>query len=76
MIKFAIGISVEPKCVAWRQTGGCNPDGPREHGSDKTCYAVIPDGSSGYCECQGGERKMAKGCKKGYFETCADACDG
>lgn len=39
------------QCVRWRQTGGCNPDGPREKHGDKACSVEIPTGSSGYCQC-------------------------
>lgn len=39
------------KCVKWRQTGGCNPKGPRERHGDKNCNEEIPTGSSGYCQC-------------------------
>ena len=42
------------KCIGWRQTGGCNPDGPREPDSDLGCDEVVPSGSSGYCECAHG----------------------
>jgi hypothetical protein len=38
-------------CLAWRQTGGCSANGPREPYNDKNCAAVIDPGWSGYCEC-------------------------
>lgn len=38
-------------CDAWRQTGGCDPDGPREPESDAACVDVVSRGSSGFCEC-------------------------
>ena len=38
------------QCVAWRQTGDCSPDGPREPQNDKACNEHIPDGAAGYCE--------------------------
>merc|ERR1712226_977502 len=41
----------DTKCVRWRQTGGCDPDGPREKQGDKACSEEIPTGSSGYCQC-------------------------
>jgi len=40
------------ECVAWRQTGMCNPDGPRESSADKGCGKVVDRGDSGYCECK------------------------
>jgi len=49
----ASNSSQEPlgiQCVAWRQTGGCTPDGPREPENDLPCDAKIPYGASGYCE--------------------------
>ncbi|EKX48513.1 hypothetical protein GUITHDRAFT_162385 [Guillardia theta CCMP2712] len=47
-----------PGCVAWRQTGSCVPDGPREPQNDKHCRRALMAGVSGYCECEGG-RKVA-----------------
>ena len=40
------------KCISWRQTGNCNPNGPREKDKDLPCNAPIHSGSSGYCECE------------------------
>ena len=71
-----VGISTQSKCVSWRQTGGCDPNGNREPVFDKSCTEGVSDGASGYCECQGGERRMEKGCNKGPYETCNDACQG
>ena len=62
-------------CIAWRQTEGCDPDGPRESANDKDCATPINDGWSGYCECAQGIQKMRKGCVTGHFQTCSDACD-
>ena len=44
------------RCVAWRQTKECRASGPRELQQDKPCRAVIPPSSSGWCECELGER--------------------
>ncbi|GMF28070.1 unnamed protein product [Phytophthora lilii] len=38
------------RCVGWRATGDCTPDGPREPQNDKSCDEVITSGSSGFCE--------------------------
>ncbi|ETV81037.1 hypothetical protein, variant 2 [Aphanomyces astaci] len=38
------------ECLGWRQTGECDPDGPREPNEDKGCDKVITAGNSGYCE--------------------------
>jgi hypothetical protein len=60
------------KCVKWRKTGGCDPDGPREHEQDKGCSATIIADWSGYCECGSGlKHKVA--CGHEPF-TCASAC--
>ena len=62
--------------MSWRQTGGCDPNGPRESHLDKNCDAIIPNDASGYCECKDGQRKMHKACIAGSFKTCNDACKG
>ena len=62
------------KCISWRQTGGCDPNGPREPQFDKPCDAYIPHGASGYCECDGGIKQMMKACSKGKFSSCNAAC--
>ena len=38
-------------CAAWRQTGGCDPDGPREEARDAPCDEIVGRGRSGFCEC-------------------------
>mmetsp|Transcript_124910 Transcript_124910/g.400114 ORF Transcript_124910/g.400114 Transcript_124910/m.400114 type:complete len:506 (+) Transcript_124910:94-1611(+) len=53
------------KCVRWRQTGGCNPNGPLEQRGDKACTEEIPMGSSGYCHCGTGATK-----RKARLSTC------
>ena len=62
-------------CIAWRRTGGCDPDGLREPENDKDCFTTIYNSWSGYCECADGSKQMKKGCKVGHFATCNDACD-
>jgi hypothetical protein len=61
-------------CVMWRQTGNCDPDGPRQPRDDKSCDVVIQDGISGYCECAGGIRKKRAACSVGAYATCNLAC--
>jgi len=61
------------QCVSWRQTGNCDPNGPREPGNDKPCSAWINTQPSGYCECFGGRRANLNSCNQGGF-TCFDAC--
>ena len=69
------------RCIGWIQTGGCKPDGTKEPWNNKPCNAVIPDGHSGFCECRRGgrrggiDRTMNKGCTRGTYKTCAEACD-
>ena len=62
-------------CVSWRQTGGCDPLGPREQHSDRACSSVVPRGQSGYCECRGGPWKQVRlsTCEHEPF-TCTVAC--
>ncbi|KAE8886524.1 hypothetical protein PF002_g10988 [Phytophthora fragariae] len=37
------------KCIGWRQTEDCSPDGPRDVGRDMNCGGVVNAGASGYC---------------------------
>ena len=64
----------DTKCISWRQTGRCDPNGPREPHFDKPCDADIPSDASGYCQCSGGIKQMMKGCSKGEFGNCNVAC--
>jgi len=64
-------------CDGWRQTGGCQPDGPREESLDQTCDQVVSPGVSGYCECAGGARRVARpaGCSSNdVAESCSAVC--
>ncbi|RLN13992.1 hypothetical protein BBJ28_00026219, partial [Nothophytophthora sp. Chile5] len=38
------------RCIGWRATSKCTPDGPREPENDRNCTEVVVDGMSGYCE--------------------------
>ena len=64
-------------CAGWRQTGECEPDGPREPDGDRGCDASIGAGNSGFCECYVGTKAKVKvrevGCDHEPF-TCAAAC--
>ena len=60
-------------CTAWRNTGGCNPRGPREPASDRDCNDVVPSGASGYCECSNGAQVMASTCDHPPF-VCETEC--
>lgn len=64
-----------PKMCLWMQTGGCNPDGPRESDNDKECTFKIEPGWSGYCAC-GPDRTATRksDCKGKDSFTCLEAC--
>eukprot|EP00759_Apiculatamorpha_spiralis_P015752 PhF_6_TR22323/c0_g1_i2/m.31599 len=64
----------QSKCVGWRQTGRCDPNGQREESYDRNCDALIADGLSGYCECANGRRTRGVTCEHGPF-TCNVLCD-
>lgn len=38
----------------WRQTGNCDPNGPREWEHDLLCSQIVDTGASGYCQCSEG----------------------
>jgi DnaJ-class molecular chaperone len=59
-------VEEDLKCIKWRQTGGCNPNGPREKHGDKACSEVIPTGSSGFCQCG----NVKKGTRRAREVTC------
>ena len=61
-------------CIAWRQTGACDPDGLRETFADEACDRVIELGRSGYCECKNG-KKFGFPCTHREF-VCEDLCSG
>ena len=61
------------KCIGWRQTGGCDPLGPREPSSDLSCSDVVSRGASGYCECEGDRQVSFVGCDHPPF-MCSVAC--
>ena len=61
------------ECVGWRQTGACDPNGPREPANDLSCESLVPTAASGYCECFGGRRANPSTCGHSSF-TCKQAC--
>ena len=61
------------KCVAWRQTSGCDPSGRRQPANDKTCDQWVDGSDSGFCECVNGRQTSLVGCGYPGF-TCADMC--
>ena len=66
--------SLEPagSCLAFRRTGACSPDGPREAFGDLGCLVLVPAGVSGFCECTEG-RTWPMGCGHAGF-LCVEAC--
>lgn len=50
--------SSPPRCIGWRQTGGCSTNGAREPAGDKRCTEEIGTGISGFCQCAVGNEKM------------------
>uniref|UniRef100_M4C3L7 RxLR effector candidate protein n=1 Tax=Hyaloperonospora arabidopsidis (strain Emoy2) TaxID=559515 RepID=M4C3L7_HYAAE len=55
------------KCIGWRATHGCSPDGARDVANDKSCDHRVNPRASGYCEIEDvktGERLrvMRRGC--------------
>ena len=77
LLSFA--LLAQNECVSWRQTGGCDPNGPWEHQFDKPCDVDIPSGASGYCQCKINglhiTNQMMKNCyTKPKFRNCNEAC--
>ena len=67
-------------CVGWRQTGQCDPHGPREPDLDRPCSSTVDGDRSGYCECGLGRKLLKVGCKEADspdFEpfTCKAECE-
>ncbi|KAG7378002.1 hypothetical protein PHYPSEUDO_010712 [Phytophthora pseudosyringae] len=40
------------KCIGWRATADCSPNGARLPELDRPCTKTVPHGQSGYCELQ------------------------
>ena len=70
-----IDLPLEKKCISWRQTGNCNPNGPREKQKDMPCDAAIHSGASGYCECENNRKVKFSTCEHDSF-LCENECTG
>mmetsp|Transcript_48171 Transcript_48171/g.98408 ORF Transcript_48171/g.98408 Transcript_48171/m.98408 type:complete len:320 (+) Transcript_48171:167-1126(+) len=62
------------ECVAWRQTGECRADGPREASADLPCRREVPKGASGFCECTHGRKTAFMTCWHHGSFTCESKC--
>uniref|UniRef100_H3HB30 Nucleotide-diphospho-sugar transferase domain-containing protein n=1 Tax=Phytophthora ramorum TaxID=164328 RepID=H3HB30_PHYRM len=62
------------RCIGWRATTDCSPDGARDLANDKPCNRRVEDGVAGYCEVQDVATGDSTG-KKGAKFFCADAPD-
>jgi len=63
------------QCSAWRATKDCIGFGASDPSGDASCDASIETGQSGYCECEGGERREPTGCSDKHDAfTCAEVC--
>lgn len=70
--------AIDGKCT-WRQTGGCLATGTREASNDKPCSASVPQGTSGFCDCNNddvyGDEDVGFGCEVGEgTRVCNDVC--
>ena len=65
---------IKRKCVMFRTTSACDPNGKRLPGKDLGCRVEIPQHVSGYCECESGRKAKESSCKHLVF-TCEDACN-
>ena len=72
-VHLVVAIGAQQGCIAWRNTGGCNPDGVREAAHDLGCGEIVPTGSSGFCECAGGVRVRKSTCEHQPF-ICSNEC--
>lgn len=60
-------------CKAWRRTLNCDPSGPRDFHGDKNCTAIVPEGESGFCECEGYVQTAAAPCNHRLI-SCKSEC--
>ena len=71
-LSFTCDDVCRARCAGWRQTGRCDPAGPREAARDASCAAVVRGDASGFCDCGGG-RTEGWDCKHSAF-SCDLAC--
>ena len=81
-VMFTLVPFHRPGCIAWR-TATCMKVGNRSHWGNikgtKGCDAEIPEGSSGFCDCERKGRKLNSGCEgfqpTAVAATCRSICD-
>lgn len=71
-VSKVLSAEEDSKCISWRKTGGCDPNGPRQHEQDKGCAVEIKSEWSGFCECASGLHHKVS-CGHSTF-TCDEAC--
>ena len=71
------GVGQPVRCIAFRRTTQCDPNGPLKWQSSKTmrasCKSWFKEGS-GYCECTRGLATQFVGCGRHYF-SCEKECE-
>jgi hypothetical protein len=72
LLQHDLAVNSASTCIGWRETAGCDPDGPQQKEQDKDCATVISAKYSGYCECKDG-RQHRVACGHNEFK-CEDAC--
>ncbi|KAJ8552604.1 hypothetical protein ON010_g9941 [Phytophthora cinnamomi] len=69
------------RCVGWKATGDCSPNGPRVPEKDHSCTTRVSSGVSGYCEVEDTEsgerfrvgRRFCNSLKQESVFRCSDA---
>ena len=73
VVAVAATTSATTACVGWRQTGRCDPRGPREPEGDRSCDAIIKAEASGFCDCGHKRPRVQVACNHAAFR-CSQAC--
>ncbi|KAG6966092.1 hypothetical protein JG687_00005039 [Phytophthora cactorum] len=71
------------RCVGWKATGDCNPNGPRLPDQDHSCVTRVLAGVAGYCEVEDTEsgekfrvgRRFCNSIRPEAVFRCSDATD-
>ena len=73
VVAVAATTSATTACVGWRQTGRCDPRGPRVPERDKSCDAIITAEASGFCDCGQKQPRVLVACNHAALR-CSQAC--